>query len=389
MELFTLPKKAKGKGNGTFDRKLKATSTDGSSTKFYLEYEARAAAVFQAAPGRWFALYLTLHYKPRKQLPTEHVQSPHYKPRKQLVTEHVQAQAQAPPDFPREVLEMIIAVQSKATLTEFLESKQRFMKLINIRDLGLHHNGQVPDHTTKVRMGFPCVSEDVSGYRHNMSPALNQFQDGKVSFTVVQGVQPASVHDVTWTVTVDANQVIINEESRLAVEQLKIPDTAVTVETNVRMHMEKLKLAPARVVELENYKLKARFEWGGSEIKFLPVDPEKVGHNGAVGFKVRFAFPWIDGKTLHTHSSITIGDRVRLTDAFAMYKPWAVGHEVVVREIRMFKYAVYYVEFQDAALTAEVQRVHKNGTGLQLGQLETQLACRRFQMDLITGTQKI
>ena len=67
-----------------------------------------------------------------------------------------------------------------------------------------------------------------------------------------------------WTVSLDLKQVILDCENYQMVEQMKIPDTVVTVETNVSEHMSLLGLTQTEVVTLELFKLKMQFTWGGS-----------------------------------------------------------------------------------------------------------------------------
>ena len=268
---------------------------------------------------------------------------------------------------------MIIAVQGSVTMAELLEHKQRTMVVWRVRDVvpipGEHyfHGANVP-----VRKGFPSVGAADVGYEQPFAGDVNTFKDGRLSVGVKQRVEPGK--HVKWTVHVDLRQVILREKG----EDLVIPATAVTVETNVREHMDLLNLAPARVAEMEMFKLTARFELGGKYIRF---DAVGAGQDGALGFELGINCPWLYGKSLDGHAGLKVGDRVRITDPFAMYKPFAVGQEGVIREIRMFKYAVYYVEVVDTAIRAMVKSVHKNGKALLEGRVEGWCACRRFQID--------
>jgi len=252
------------------------------------------------------------------------------------------------------------------------------MKIENLSDNLLH---QMPELTVRLRQAFPRISETEHGYElFFRRPNPTWYEDGALAFTLIHTFQHG-VH-VYWKVGVDLKLVVLDIETCNShrTKKLEIPSAAVTVETNVRQHMQFLNLTAARVADIERFKFCARFEINGQYIEFSPADPDQA--LGALGFKIRIACPWIEGKLLREHGGIKLGDRVRLNDAFAMYKPWAVGQEAVVREVRMFKYCVYYVELADAALVLQVQRVHANGKGLQLGQRDDHLACRRCQIQL-------
>jgi hypothetical protein len=353
-----------------FERQLRPSVGDGKSANFALEYEALHAVTEQSESGRWFALLVILQHLRIKDASGQ-----------SFVRSHG---ADTPPDLIREVLEMIIESQRKLTLAELLGREHRLVKIENLEDKISHG---IPYLTIRLRQAVPRISETEQGCTlFLMPPNPNVYEDGTFSFTLIQSFQHNV--DVSWKISVDLKQVVLDVETCKShrTKQLEIPSAAVAVETNVREKMQDervraiLNLTPARVAEIERFNFRARFEVNGQYIAFSPVDPEHA--HGALGFKIKIVCPWIEGKLLREHGGIKLGDRVRLDDAFAMYKPWAVGQEAVVREIRMFKYCVYYVELFDAALVQRVQRVHTDGKGLQLGQREDHLACRRCQIQL-------
>jgi hypothetical protein len=347
-------------GGDPFDRHLKSCDGDGSSTKFYFEYEARKAAREEGMAVRWFAHLLLVHYNPKK------------KP--------APFSEKTPPNLPEELLGLLYKYQRRVTLAELLGRKERFMKVLSVRDLDSHRDG-IPDLTDKVRHGFPRISETDAGYQHNMTPETNQYEDGKLSVTVTQRVEPGKY--VTWTMGVDLKQVVLDCESVYMVQcdQMKIPDKAVTVTTNVREHMELLKLKPGRVAELEGFKMRARFGGGGSYIRFVPVDAEQEGPDGAVGLNVGVGGYWIEGKSLREHDGIKVGDQVQLKEPFLMYRHFALHALGTVAAIRMYKYAVYYLDLEDPGLVKQVELVHKGGKNSQVFQLPHHLASRKFQLE--------
>lgn len=347
-----------------FERQLRASGGDGKSANFALEYESRHAATEQSEPGRWFALLVILQHLRIKDASGQSFVRPHG--------------ADTPPDLIREVLEMIIESQRKLTLAELLGREHRLVKIENLSD---NLSYEIPYLTIRLRQAVPRISETEQGCTLFLRPPHpNVYEDGTFSFKLIQSFQHNV--DVSWKISVDLKQVVLDVETCKShrMKQLEIPRAAVAVKTNVRERMQVLNLTPARVADIERFNFRARFEVNGQYIAFSPADPEQA--HGALGFKMKIVCPWIEGKLLREHGGIKLGDRVRLNDAFAMYKPWAVGQEATVREIRMFKYCVYYVELFDAALVLQVQRVHTDGKGLQLGQRDDHLACRRCQIQL-------
>jgi hypothetical protein len=347
-----------------FERQLRPSVGDGQSAKFALEYEACHAATEQSEPGRWFALLVILQHLRIKDASGQSFVRPHG--------------ADTPPDLIREVLEMIIESQRKLTLAELLGREHRLVKIENLSD---NVSYEIPYLTIRLRQAVPRISETEQGCTLFLRPPHpNVYEDGTLSFKLIQSFQYNV--DVSWTVSVDLKRVVLDVETCKShrTKQLEIPRAAVAVETNVRERMQVLNLTPARVAEIERFNFRARFEVNGQYIAFSPADPEHA--HGALGFRIKIVCPWIEGKLLREHGGIKLGDRVRLDDAFAMYRPWAVGQEAAVREIRMFKYCVYYVELFDPALVQRVQRVHADGKGLQLGQRDDHLACRRCQIHL-------
>jgi hypothetical protein len=362
------PKKKakKSQANGTFDRPLKSSQGPGCPTKFALEYEARIAAQEQAEPGWWFALWLSVQHVPMKGASGTSLVRPHG--------------AKTPPDLPREVLVMIIGQQRKMTLAELLEKKQRVMIALLATARVPRPGFETPDFTNFLHDALPSLGAADQGYRNVKSPEYNTFENGQLSFALQQRVDPGE--HVTFKMSVDLKQVVLREgcSVRTSTVGLVIPDTAVTVETDVRQHMERLKLTPARVAEMEGFQLKAHFSWGGKYINFRAAG---TGQDSGLGFQVHVNCPWMQGIRLDSHSGLQVGDRVRVREPFKMYAPFAVGQEGVLDEIRMFNYAVFYVNLADPALVMQVEKVHKGGRGLQEFQHPWQLASRRFQLDLV------
>ena len=359
------PKAAKGKskkgspfelatGGDPFDRHLKSCDGDGSSTKFYFEYEARKAAREEGMALRWFVHLLLVHYKPSKQ--------------------PAPFSEKTPPNLPEELLMLLYKYQRRLTLAALLERKERFMKVLSVRDLDSHRDG-IPDFTDKILHAFPRISETDAGYQHNMTPETNQYEDGKLSVTVTQRVEPGKF--VTWTMGVDLKQVILDCET-VQCDQIKIPAKAVTVRTNVGEHMELLKLKPGRVAELEGFKMLARFGGGGAYIRFVPADPEQ---DGPVGLNIGVGGYWIDGKSLREHDGIKVGDEVQLKETTKMYGQFAVRKLGRVVAIRMYRFAVFFVDLADPALVKQVESVHRGGRGMYDFQLPQHLASRRFQLE--------
>ena len=115
MKNTSMSKAAKGKakkgspydlGNAKcpFDWPLKSSEGDGSSSKFTLEYEARGAVREEGMTVRWFTLFLLVPYKPSK--------------------EKAPFSERTPPDFPREVLDLICTVYRRLTLADLLKQPE-------------------------------------------------------------------------------------------------------------------------------------------------------------------------------------------------------------------------------------------------------------------------
>lgn len=275
----TKPSKRKAKGAA---RRLASLTGDGTSAKFPLECACLQTAAASAEAFRLFALLLRVH----------HARPP--------------AAHHAPPDLTQELLE-IIRVQSQTTLADLLADRQRVISVGWLRELrNLDDGYHPPDRHTRVFRGFPGLGPMDHGFAM-VYPAVH-WQQGRLSVTLEQLVDGRIV---TWTAHVDMQQVVLQEDQPVVdmqqvlldhrpVHAVPIPDTAVTVETNVREHMAKLDLSPARVTQMESFKLTARFESGASMIAFHsePSSVAEHAEHAGIGFKIDISCPWDFGKSL-------------------------------------------------------------------------------------------
>jgi hypothetical protein len=143
--------------------------------------------------------------------------------------------ADTPPDLVQEILEMVIESQRKLTLAELLGREHRLVKIENLSD---NLSYEIPYLSIRLRQTVPRISETEQGCTLFLRPPNpNVYQDGTLSFTLIQNFQHNV--DVLWKVSVDLKQVVLDVETCKShrTKQLEIPSAAVAVKTNVREHM--------------------------------------------------------------------------------------------------------------------------------------------------------
>lgn len=289
------------------------------------------------------------------------------------------AEKTAPPMFPPEIMEMIMA-NFGCTVFDLLQERQREVQFVNVKEI---------DCTSKfahypLRKAFPSIGEADTGYMYYERMDMSSYQNGQLTVSVAQRVlDDPSVkgQSLIWNVILDLNKVFIPEKRTSTID---VPEKAITVSTNVRRYKEYLKLSDARVEEMAEFRLKGEIQDEGKRIRFMSTS---TGQDKGLVFDVTISTPHFFGRHLDTHSGFTVGDRVRLDQCYTRYKNFARGLEGVVRDIRMFTFALYYVELgdEDADVSKLVVKAHEKSGGLSEGQLKHHVACQWYQLKPVEG----
>lgn len=221
-----------------------------------------------------------------------------------------------------------------------------------------------------VLLGFPSVGPTDAGYLYRDKPKMSWFSNGQMSVSVEQRVKKdvsEPMQSVIWTICVDLRQVCLKEDAK----ELVIPATALTVGTNVDKHAGHLQLTQARVQEMLAFKPTGRITDNGKKMRF---------EDGALAFEVLVKWPVVVGRRLNAHMGFEVGDRVRLTTSYNRYEKFAIGQQGVIREIRKFHCALYFVELADESLALRTVEAHKKAVGLTHGQLPHHVECRHSHL---------
>ena len=314
------------------------------SAHYAILHDARNVVKQRSEKGRAFALYMGVHHLGV------------------TVT-------RAPPLVAPEIMQVIMALVGSMTLAELLEEKQRFVEVKLVKDLQSREHW-MPGLSAAVLLGFPSVGPTDVGYLYRNNPNMSSFCDGQMSVSVEQRVKKDAsepMQSVIWTIGVDLRQVCLEEGAK----ELLIPATALTVETNVDKHAGHLQLTQARVEKMLAFKPTARITDNGKKIRF---------EDGPLAFEVLVKWPVVVGRTLNAHMGFKVGDRVRLTTSFNRYENFALGQEGVIRDIRKFHFALYFVELADESLAARTVEAHMKAAVLIHGQVIHHVTCRHSHL---------
>jgi hypothetical protein len=278
------------------------------------------------------------------------------------------------PFVAEEIMQTILSLVGSVTLAELLEKRQRFVEVERVKDLQsrqLDERGMwMSGLSAAVLLGFPSVGATDVGYLYRTNPNMSSFCDGQMSVSVEQRVKKDAsepMQSVIWTIGVDLRQVCLKEGAK----ELLIPATAVTVTTNVDKHAGHLQLTRARVEEMLAFKPTGRITDNGNKMRF---------EDGALAFEVLVKWPVVVGRTLNAHMGFKVGDLVRLTTSFNRYQSFAVGQQGVIRDIRKFHFALYFVELADESLAGRTVNAHKKAGGPIPGQVPHHVTCRHSHL---------
>jgi hypothetical protein len=133
-----------------------------------------------------------------------------------------------------------------------------------------------------------------------------------------------------------------------------------------------------------SFNLKGEIRDGGKRIRLMSTG---TGEDAALRFDIVVGTPNVYGRQLATHSGFSVGDRVRLENCYTRYKDFALGQEGVIRDIRMFSFALYYVELadEDAEISKLVTKVHRKDRGMAEGQLRHHVSCQWWHLKTAEG----
>ncbi len=283
---------------------------------------------------------------------------------------------EAPPLLPDEIMRMIVEY-FQPTVFDVLEGTKRTLKFIDTKE----KKDMCFFGRQLMLKAFPSIGELDRGYKFYDGQKMSSYKNGKLSVRLEQHFKNDGAvkrEPLGWNVTVDLGKVIVPETQK-RVSFIDIPHTAVTVSTNVRRLNEQLKLKQARIEEMEGFRLKGKITNGGKRIR---LESMSTGVDSDLGFDIVVGFPFLPGRQLKEHGGFAVGDRVRLETCYVRYNNFALGQVGVIRDIRMFSFALCYVELadKDASISQRVVDTHKKHGGMHEGQLEHWVPCQQFHL---------
>ncbi len=285
------------------------------------------------------------------------------------------------PSLNDDILRIICAfVAPKVTFTRFLHVMERSFAVKCVEERvyvpGAYHDQRVmgffpslgPAETGYFFEPYPCPGPSTFDYEPGIVTVLFQREPDRFN-------RPPADETLYWKISVDFRQV--QYEPRL---DPRIPDAAVSFETNLATQAGRLGLTPADVDRLTSIRFGAVFEYSCSRLTF-----QGQNEDGCFGGICRVETPWVPNRALQAWAGISVGDHVRLKDAFKRYIR-AKGATGVVREIRWLSTPTYYVALDAGALTQLVEHYHgqtKGAKEMTVGQLAGDVACRRCHLELV------
>jgi hypothetical protein len=288
-------------------------------------------------------------------------------------SEKAEKKADAPPLIPWEVLE-IIMTHFKCSLFDVLNTRQREIHFVDIKNL--NNNEKVARQV--LTNAWPSIGERDKGYVYHDWMDMSWYKDGKLMINVEQRVRNEGVpkgESLIWSMLVDTRKVPVVDFQCL----IKIPETAITIRTNALKLKDHLKLSQARIDEMTRFKLRGWIEDGGKKIRFFSSSTDV---DSGLGFEVVIATPYVMGRQVEAHSGYKVGDTVRLEQCYKIYKHFAVGKVGVIRDIRMYTFAVYFVELidTDGEITKLVVKAHRKDRGMRKEQQRHHVGCQWFHL---------
>lgn len=342
------------------------------SKNYNLVSDARQHAAVDASSlnhARAFALYVCLHHN-RQAVRTG---------------EKSEKTAEAPPLLAREILEMIMS-HFGCSVFDVLRADQRAVQFLNVKELGSDSKFA----RRPMFKAFPSIGASDKGYIYRDYENMARYENGQLSVDVVQYVKHSGSdkdEKFIWSVTVDLSKVFVSEKRGPCIE---VPETAISIASNFRRHAQYINLSQERVAEMGLFRVKGEISDGGRLIRFKSTSK---GTDSELGFDVVINTPYVPGAQFDSHSGFAVGDRVRLNQCYSRYRDFAVGCEGVIRDIRMYTFAVYFVELgeEDSIISNLVVqahpkgKTHPEGRDLHQGQPAHHVASQWFHLGRVEG----
>jgi hypothetical protein len=138
-------------------------------------------------------------------------------------------------------------------------------------------------------------------------------------------------HRFKWSLRVDLTQIYITD----GMKELVIPDSAITVETNVSEVKTKLNISDATVTEINEFRLHGVISNKGHKIT--------LQSDTGLGLVLNIHIKNVNGRHVKSHKGIAVGDTVRIVKTYKPYD-FAVNRQGVVRMIIGLSQMMFIIE---------------------------------------------
>jgi hypothetical protein len=259
----------------------------------------------------------------------------------------------APPFMSREIFELIMTLIDSRTVSELLKDRQKVMTVKSVRDFTLDESATVTFGLVTfgvLKKAFPDISSHKKGYRrvynHNRSDWLGW--DDVICLNFEKWCENLACEDrLKWSVSVDLKQIYITQDT----ENLAIPDSAITVQTNVNEVKTKLKISDALVTEMLGLRLHGVMSNDGHRITLC--------NETGIGFVLKIHIKNANGRHVKSHKGIAVGDTVRIVKTYKPYD-FAVNRQGVVRMIIGLAQMMFIVEMGETTSAISKRIVEVN-----------------------------
>jgi hypothetical protein len=314
--------------------------------------------------GYDFAVFLNVH---------------HMKPPVKKQNEKGEKTADAPPLIPWEILDIIMS-HFKCSVLDVLNARQREINFVDVKNL--HSNEKLARQV--LINAWPSIGERDKGYVYHDWMDMSSYKNGRLVLSVEQRVKGKDVptgYSLIWTMVVSMDRVPVPENR---VSLINIPQRAISIRTNAHNLKDHLQLSQDRIDEMARFRLRGMIVEGGKKLRFLSSGNSVDFH---LGFDVVISTPYVMGRQVEAHSGYKVGDTVRLEQCYKIYKHFAVGKVGVIRDIRMYTFAVYFVELidTDGELAKLVVKAHHKDRGMRKEQQRHHMACQWFHLKKVEG----
>jgi hypothetical protein len=206
----------------------------------------------------------------------------------------------APPSINHEMFELIMTLINSRTVSELLKDRQNVMTVDSVRDLSREEMFNVWAGVMTlgvVTNAFPDINSEKKGYRHVYCDDRSDCRewDDVVCLHFEKLCENVKCEDkLKWSVTVDLKQIYIT----VATEQLVIPDSAITVQTNASEMKTKLKLNDDLVSEMLGFRLQGVISNCGHKVTLS----NDTGHGFVLKMHIKKAS--VDKHEGHSHKNV-------------------------------------------------------------------------------------